>query len=362
MGWNPWYEFRCGVNEKLVQQTAQAIVSGGYRDAGYDYVNLDDCWMALQRSPDGELQADPARFPHGISALAAYVHGLKLKLGVYIDAGTATCQGLPGSAGHLSQDAVTLASWGVDFVKVDFCNTGLPPPEPVYSEVYGAFAAVARPIVLSVCEWGFEQPWQWAAPYATMWRTTDDYTRYGAPVDYWHALLHVVDVNAGLARFAHPGAWNDPDMLLAGTGLLTASQERAQVSLWAMMAAPLLIDADLTAIPAESAATLTDPEVIAVDQDPAGMQGVRITGGRHQVWVRRLRDGSRAVLLFNAGSDPTTMTLDPRRVGLPRRHLYLLRDLWAHRTWFASRPVSLEVAPGDVEMLRVRTVLPLAHR
>jgi alpha-galactosidase len=286
------------------------------------------------------------------------VHRLGLKLGAYLDAGTATCQGLPGSGGRFDQDAATLAAWGVDFVKVDFCNTGMPPPAPLYAQIHDAFAAVSRPIMLSVCEWGFQNPWEWASLLASMWRTTSDYTHYGAPLDYWHATLKMVDLNARLASYAHPGAWNDPDMLLAGTGLLTLTQSRAQFSLWAMMAAPLLMDADLLTIPADGAAILSNPEVIAVDQDPAGIQGVRLAGGSHQLWVRQLADGSRAVLMFNSGQYATTMSVDLGQLGLRRRRLYAVRDLWARRTWLTGGPLSTDLEPDAVAMFRVAPVLP----
>jgi alpha-galactosidase len=356
MGWNPWYQFGCAINEQLIEQTAQAMVASGMAAAGYRYVNLDDCWMAARRAADGSLQANPQTFPDGIAGLASYVHGLGLKLGIYLDAGTRTCQGLPGSSAHYAQDAATMASWGVDFIKVDYCYTNLIPPRPVYAAMHAALMAVGRPIVLSVSDDGFGRPWRWGAPVANLWRTTNDYMAYGARSgDWWGALLKIVDINAGLFRFAAPGAWNDPDVLLNGTGLLTAPQERSQFSLWSMMAAPLLVGGDVRTMSPATASVVTNPEVIAVDQDRGGLQGVRIAdSGSHQVWLRRLADGSHALLFFNAGPQAATLTMSASRAGLAHQR-YAVRDLYLHRSWVSSAAtIRARVAPDDVVMLRVR--------
>jgi alpha-galactosidase len=356
MGWNPWYRFGCSVTESLARQTADAMVSTGMAAAGYKYLNLDDCWMALQRDATGTLQADAERFPSGIAALASYAHASGLALGLYLDAGSATCMQMPGSGGHYGQDAATVAAWGVDYIKLDFCNTGLPPPQPLYADMHLALLDVGRPIILSVCEWGIGAPWQWAPGIASLWRTAGDYGRYGAPANWWRAVLKVVDLNAGLARYAHPGAWNDPDILLLGTGVLTPEQERSQLSLWSMMAAPLLVGGDIRSLQPSTLAVLLNREVIAVDQDPAGRQGVRIARrGTHQVWSRELADGSRALLLFNEGGRPAPLVADARRIGLPRAPRYLVRDLYAHRSWLTRGPIRLPVAGGDAVMLRVRS-------
>ncbi|MDQ6777861.1 MAG: glycoside hydrolase family 27 protein [Actinomycetota bacterium] len=356
MGWNPWYKFGCQANEQLIEQTAQAIVSSGMAAAGYRYVNLDDCWMAASRDSSDALQADPQAFPDGIPALASYVHGLGLKLGIYLDAGTQTCMLRPGSAAHFAQDAATVASWGVDFIKVDYCYTNLIPAQPVYATMQQAILAARRPIVYSISDDGFDRPWFWGPGLASLWRTTNDYTAYGARSgDWWGAVLKILDINAGLYRFAQPGAWNDPDILLIGTGLLTVPQERSQFSLWSMMAAPLLAGGDVRTMSQATAAILTNGEVIAVDQDPAGRQGVRIADrSGHQVWIRRLLDGSIAVLFLNTASQPATITMSAARAGVGRHQRYAVRDLWHHRSWSSSAPtIRARVAPDDVVMLRV---------
>jgi alpha-galactosidase len=361
MGWNPWYQFGCKSNDQLVEQTAQAIASSGMAADGYRYVNLDDCWMAPTRDTSDALQADPQAFPDGIPGLASYVHGLGLKLGIYLDAGTQTCMQRPGSAAHFAQDAGTVASWGADYIKVDYCYTGLIPPEPVYAAMRQAIMAVGRPIVLSVADDGFDQPWLWGPGLASLWRTTNDYTAYGARWgDWWGAILKIVDINSRLYRYAQPGAWNDPDVLLTGTGLLTVPQERSQFSLWSMMAAPLLVGGDIRTMSRDTASIVLNREVIAVDQDPAGVQGIRIADrAGQQVWLRSLADGSRAALFLNAGSRPATLALSASRAGLAHQP-YAVRDLWRHRSWTSSATtIRVNVAPDDVVMLRLR---PAARR
>ena len=356
MGWNPWYEFGCGINEQVVEQTAQAMVSSGLAADGYRYVNLDDCWMAPQRAGNGDLQANPQTFPDGIAAVASYVHGLGLKLGIYLDAGTLTCMGLPGSSSYYAQDAATVASWGVDYIKFDYCYTGLIQPEPLYAQMHQALEALGRPVVLSVADDGFRAPWRWAPQVANLWRTTNDYTAYGAKSGHWwRAMLKIVDLNSRLYRYARPGAWNDPDVLLTGTGLLTVPQERSQFSLWSMMAAPLLVDGDVRTMSPATVSILTNREVIAVDQDAAGRQGRRIVDrGSRQIWVRRLADGSHAVLFLNTGSRPATLELKASRAGLPSK-LYLVHDLWRDLSWVSSAAeIRVRVRPDDVVMLRVR--------
>jgi alpha-galactosidase len=323
---------------------------------GYRYVNLDDCWMAHTRDADGELQADPQNYPDGIAALASFVHDLGLRLGIYLDAGTETCMGRPGSASHFAQDLDAVASWGVDFVKVDYCYTGLVPAKPIYAQVQQAIMAAGRPMVLSVSDNGFDRPWRWGPGIASLWRTTNDYTAYGAQYgNWWQAVLTIAGINSALYRYAQPGGWNDPDNLLVGTGLLTVPQERSQFSLWSMMAAPLLVDGDVRSMSAATQDILTNREVIAVDQDRAGIQGVRIAhrGGK-QVWIRALADGSYAVLFLDTRSSPTMIAMNVSRLGLHHQR-YEVRDLWRHRSWTSSAPMlRAEVAPDDVVMLRVR--------
>jgi alpha-galactosidase len=347
MGWNSWNHFGCDVSERLVRETADAMVASGLRDAGYRYVVIDDCWQ-VAREPDGTIVADSTRFPHGIKALADYVHAQGLKFGIYTDAGTKTCQGRPGTYGHEDQDARTYARWGVDYVKEDWCNAkGLDAPTQ-YAKFRDALARAGRPIVFSLCEWGSNQPWEWAPPIGNLWRTTDDIE------DKWPSMLANLDLSAQHASVAHPGAWNDPDMLEVGNGGMTDAEYRAHLSLWAIMAAPLMAGNDVRTMAAATREILTNREVIAVDQDSLGVQGMLVweTPPELQVWAKPLRDGARAVALLNRSSAPAKITVPFHRVGL-RVDSVAVRDLWAHadRGTFAGE-YSDTVPPHGVVFLR----------
>src|SRR5690242_18440553 len=222
MGFNDWNAFGCNVSEQLIKQTADFFVSSGMKAAGYQYVNIDDCWMTHQRDAQGRLVPDPVKFPDGIKGTADYVHSLGLKLGIYEDAGTATCAGYPGSLGHERVDAQTFADWGVDYLKYDNCNNAGSTTTQQYIDRYSAMrdalAATGRPIVYSICEWGVNQPWTWAPDVGNLWRTTGDIS------DNWNSLKSIVNQNAPLAASAGPGAWNDPDMLEIGNGGMTDTE------------------------------------------------------------------------------------------------------------------------------------------
>jgi alpha-galactosidase len=355
MGWNPWYRFGCAVNEQLITQTADAIVSSGMAAAGYRYVNLDDCWMAKTRDNNGALQPDPARFPHGMQALADYVHSRGLKLGIYLDAGTATCAGYPGSAGHLAQDATTIADWGIDYLKMDWCNTGNQDPSTTYATVRDALAASGHPVLLSICDWGLGKPWAWGPQTGNMWRTAGDYTWYGAPQSYWKAVLAVADQTAALGQYAHPGAWNDPDILLTGVGVLTPAEERSQLSLWSMMAAPLLAGPDVRTMSPTIRRTLMNRDVIAVDQDSAGVPGVRVGANAiWQVWIRQLSGNARALLMLNTTATTSVRKVSARSLGLPAAAHYRVQTLWGrHRAKLTPDWFTVRARPHDVAMFRV---------
>jgi alpha-galactosidase len=348
MGWNSWNHFGCNVSERLIEEEADAIAASGMRDAGYRFVVIDDCWQT-SRTALGVIVADSARFPHGIKALADYVHSKGLRFGIYTDAGTKTCQGRPGSLGHEEQDARTYASWGVDYVKEDWCNAkGLHAPTQ-YATFRDALARAGRPIVLSICEWGSNQPWEWAPPVGNLWRTTDDIE------DKWPSMLSNLDQNGQHASVARPGAWNDPDMLEVGNGGMTDDEYRAHFSLWAIMAAPLMAGHDVRSMSAATREILTNREVIAVDQDSLGRQGILVweSPPDRQVWSKPLADGSRAVALFNRSASPAKIGASFDRLGL---HVdsATVRDLWAHADRGAfSREFAAEVPAHSVVMVRV---------
>jgi alpha-galactosidase len=323
MGWNSWNKFACDVSEKLIRETADAMVASGMQAAGYQYVNVDDCWQ-VRRQADGTIMADPQRFPSGMKALADYVHGKGLRFGLYTDAGRMTCQKRPGSYGHEAQDAKTYAAWGVDYIKVDWCSAEDLNPEKQYAIFRDALAQAGRPIVFSICNWGVKAPWRWGPKTGNLWRTTGDIS------DTYDRMSLIGFSQNGLEKFAGPGHWNDPDMLEIGNGGMNPDEYRTHISLWAILAAPLLAGNDIRSMNAETKELLTDPEIIAVDQDKKGEQGHRVwQEGMLEIWIKPLADGSKAVGLFNRTESPLAMKIHPHMIGvLPSAKL---RDLWEHK-------------------------------
>ena len=254
MGFNNWNATGCAISEQLITDTADIFVSSGLKDAGYRYVNIDDCWAAPERDPrTGRLTAHPERFPHGIAWLADYVHTRGLKLGIYTSAGTQTCaRTMPGGLDHEEIDAQTFADWGVDYLKYDNCNNAGRPAIERYTKMRDALGKTGRPIVFSICEWGQNKPWEWAGDVGNLWRTTGDIN------DSWPSVVSILKQNAPLAAAAGPGHWNDPDMLEVGNGGMTDTEYRSHFSLWAMMAAPLLIGSDLRKATPETLRILTN--------------------------------------------------------------------------------------------------------
>ncbi len=323
MGWNSWNKFGCNVSDKLIREMADAMVSSGMQAAGYQYVNIDDCWQ-VSRDVQGTIVADPVRFPSGIKALADYVHSKGLKLGIYTDAGTGTCEKRPGSLNHEVQDARTYASWGIDYVKIDWCNAEGLDPEVQYARFRDALAQSGRSIVFSICNWGVKAPWRWGPATGNLWRTTGDIN------DTYDRMSLIGFGQNGLEKFAGPGHWNDPDMLEVGNGGMKRDEYRTHMALWALLAAPLLAGNDLRNMSPETKELLTNPEVLAVDQDPKGVQGRRIWGeGPLEIWVKALADSNQAVGLFNRSESAIKMTFDLSVVGVPPSAK--LRDLLDHK-------------------------------
>jgi len=326
MGWNSWNFFHCKVTDMNIRQQAQAMATNGMKQAGYVYVNVDDCWEG-QRDAQGNIQGNE-RFSD-MKALADYVHRLGLKFGVYSTPGPKTCAGFTGSLGYEQQDAAQYARWGVDFLKYDLCSArnmykGEEFPG-VYKKMADALRATGRPIVFSLSHGDNNRIWSWAAGIgANMWRTGGDIQ------PRFNDISHRILLQQGLERFAGPGHWNDPDMLEVGNGNLTADSNRLHFGMWCLLAAPLLAGTDLTPVSRETLEILTNPEVIAVDQDSAGIQGRSVwQEGPLSVWVKPLADGSKAVGLVNNGESPNRITAWFRdvRVG----DSVEVRDLWARR-------------------------------
>jgi len=357
MGWNSWNKFGCDVSEALIKETADAMVASGMKDAGYEYVVIDDCWQ-VERDGEGNIIADPERFPSGIKALADYVHGKGLKFGLYSDAGMKTCQGRPGSRGYEFQDARTYAAWGVDYLKYDWCYHGEQNAEASYALMRQALEQAGRPIVLSICEWGRNRPWLWARGIGHLWRTTGDIQDCWDCRRDWGGMgvVHILDLQDGLEAFAGPGGWNDPDMLEVGNGGMSVTEYRAHFSLWATLAAPLMAGNDLRAMSEEIRVILTNSEVIAVDQDLLGRQGRRVRkDGDLEIWARELADGSRAVVLFNRGAAEAEIAVAWPEIGYPATLGATVRDLWRHEDVGRFRgSYSATVPSHGVVMVRVR--------
>jgi alpha-galactosidase len=369
MGWNSWNHFKCNINEQLIRETADAMVASGMKDAGYQYVNLDDCWHG-ERDELGFIHPDPKRFPSGIKALADYVHGKGLKLGIYSDAGWKTCGGRPGSRGYEYQDAMTYAQWGIDYLKYDWCNTEDLNAKGAYLTMREALYAAGRPIVFSICEWGDNQPWLWGKEIGHLWRTTGDiYPCWDCEYNHgtWSSwgVLRILDMREGIRVYAGPGHFNDPDMLEVGNGM-SQNEDRAHFSMWAMLAAPLIAGNDLRKMSPDTLAILTNREVIAVDQDRLGIQGFKYAAyEKLDVWFKPLENGDWAVAFLNRGDKPANLSFNWKREKVIDDHakrnarfektVYRIRDLWKHEDVGTTKETFTATVPGhDVLMLRLR--------
>ncbi len=321
MGWNSWNHFAEHIDDKTVRETADALVSTGLKDAGYVYLNIDDTWEG-QRDASGNIRANE-KFPD-MKLLADYVHSKGLKLGIYSSPAAKTCAGYEGSLGHEEQDAQTYAKWGIDYLKYDWCqSTGsLDEMKAAYTEMHDALKKTGRPIVLSLCQYGWHKVWEWGpAVGGNLWRTTGDIS------DEYHVMAEIGFNQNGLEKFAGPGHWNDPDMLEVGNGGMNEDEYRTHFSLWAILAAPLIAGNDLTKMTPYTVAMLTNREVIAVDQDPLGRQGFRVMQeGPFEVWTKPMADGSRVVGLFNRQRSTEEITVDFSQIGV--NGTASVRDLW----------------------------------
>lgn len=346
MGWMTWNLFQGNINEQLIRETADAMVEGGFRDAGYEYIFIDDLWQG-GRDRQNNIIPDPEKFPNGMKALADYVHSKGLKLGIYSDAAQLTCGGWTASLGFEEQDARTFASWGIDYLKYDYCNA----PEDSatarhrYRTMANALQNSGRDIVLGICEWGQRQCEEWCEEVGgQLWRTSYDVR------DMWKdivkeggmGIIDIVNVTAPLAKYVRPGQWPDMDMLvvgLNGTGGpssdlggvgCTQTEYQTQMSMWCMMASPLAMTNDLRKVSEEDRRILLNPEIIAINQDVLGKAAERkVMNDNYQIFVRPLADGSHAVALLNTSEKPLTLTADFASLGFDGK--YTVRDVWQHK-------------------------------
>lgn len=350
MGWNSWNKFHRNVNDKVVREIADAMASNGMKDAGYVYVNIDDTWEGA-RDAQGVLQSNE-KFPD-MKALADYVHSKGLKIGIYSSPGPKTCAGFEGSFGHEDQDAKTWAGWGFDYLKYDWCSGSrvydVKSMPAVYAKMGEALLKSGRPMVYSLCQYGWQNVGEWGARVGgNLWRTTGDIG------DRWQSMAHIgFDLQPGREKFAGPGHWNDPDMLEIGNGGMTGDEYRTHMSLWSILAAPLLAGNDLRNMSKETLEILTNREVLAVDQDSLGKQGVRVAkDGDLEVWAKPLADGSQAVGLFNRGTAAAQVTARWPDLGLSGERK--VRDLWAlqDRGKFADK-FEAQVPAHGVIMIKI---------
>jgi alpha-galactosidase len=356
MGWNSWNHFEAKVDDATVRAQADAMAANGMRAAGYRYINIDDTWEGT-RDAAGVIHPN-AKFPD-MKALADYVHSKGLKLGIYSSPGPKTCAGYEGSFGHEVQDAQTYAAWGIDYLKYDLCSLSTPmiasgsleKAQAIELEAYkkmdAALQATGRPIVYSLCQYGFSQVWRWGGSVGgNLWRTTGDIS------DKFDRMAVIGFGQAGLAKYAKPGNWNDPDMLEVGNGGMTAVEYRTHMSLWALLAAPLLAGNDLTKMTPETLSILTNREVIAIDQDAAGRQGDRVRAeGPLEVWAKPLGGGAQAVGLFNLADQPAYIDVDFAEVGF--KGAVKARDVWGAKDLGKLKTYRAMVPGHGVVLLRV---------
>ena len=362
MGWNGYNHFHTGVTAAMVEAAATALVTSGMKAAGYTYVNLDGGWDLRRRGAAGNLVPDTAKFPQGIKPVADYVHSLGLKFGIYASAGTRNCAGTSaGSYGHYGQDAATFASWGVDYIKLDWCSipyrdfarlTHQQVNQMLATQMREAIAATGRATVFDVNDWTGDNPSSWARGLANLWRTAPD------SQDRYRSMLWNFTHTVSLYRQAGPGGWNDPDMLEIGNGGMSATEYQSQFSLWAEMAAPLIAGNDLTRMSPITQGILTNPGVIGVDQDPLGRQGYPVASADgHWVLTKPLANGDRAVVLFNQTGAPATISTTVTQVGLASVGEYTLLNLWSGAVTETAGVISASVPPHGVVFYAIAKIV-----
>lgn len=369
MGWNTWNIFQTKIDEPLLKSMVDAYVSSGMRDAGYTYFVLDDGWMSMERDNNGQLVADPKKFPNGMKAFADYVHAKGMKFGIYNCAGTKTCAGYPGTRGHEYEDARLYASWGVDYLKFDWCNAEGENAREAYGLMSKALKATGRPIVFSLCEWGSNRPWIWGKEAGQLWRTTGDIGPYfdkSLTRNGWtpQSVLNILDKQDSIRQYAGPGRWNDPDMLEVGNGMSVA-EDRAHFSIWCMLAAPLMAGNDLHKMSEETKNILTNKEAIAIDQDPLGVECFRyyLFDGI-EILVKPLSKGDLAICFLNRSDRTQQVSFDWMAHVIKdkvanmdvdfTKNTYKLRDVWAKKDLGTTQKTFRQaISSHDVVMLKL---------
>ena len=370
MGWNSWNTFETNINEDLIKGVVDSFIRDGLKDAGYTYIVLDDGWMAKNRDAQGNLVPDPQKFPNGLKSIADYIHSKGLKFGIYNCAGDKTCGGYPGSRGHEYQDAMKYAEWGVDFLKYDWCNTEKLNAEGAYTTMSRAILATGRPMVFSLCEWGDNQPWLWGSKIGHMWRIAGDiYPCFDCEFSHgtWSSwgVMKIVNMHQNIRKYAGRGHWNDPDMMEVGNGMSLA-EDRSHFALWCMMAAPLILGNDVQKISKETLATITNKDLIAIDQDSLGIQGLRMwQKDSMEMWAKPLFNGDWAICFLNTSSKAQRLTYnwseqqiidETFKLRLDTRNTYKVKDLYLNKILSSTNKVlQSNIESHDVLMLRVIT-------
>jgi alpha-galactosidase len=354
MGWNSWNTFAVDINENMIKETADMMVKSGMRDAGYSYVVIDDGWEALQRDSIGNLVADPKKFPNGMKSLGDYIHSKGLKFGIHNCAGRTTCNGFPGGMGHEFQDARLYASWGVDYLKYDWCDHGTGDAREIYKTMRDALYAAKRPVVYSLCEWGSNKPWEWASEIGHLWRTTGDITNcYNCQGEYDLGMIFILKLQEGLEKYAGPDHWNDPDMLEVGVPALTLNESRSQFSIWCMLAAPLMAGNDLRRMTPEIIKILTNKQAIAIDQDPLGKQAyLYMDHISKRIYVKELSNGDWAICWHNTGDWAYTQRMNWQHFSFLKGE-YEIKDLWQDKI-VGTTAINLEVNIDSHDVLLYR--------
>ncbi|WP_348798742.1 glycoside hydrolase family 27 protein [Flavobacterium adhaerens] len=370
MGWNSWNTFATDINEKLVKETADIMVSSGMAAAGYNYIVLDDGWMAKERDANGDLVPDPVKFPNGMKTVVDYVHSKGLKFGLYNCAGTKTCAGYPGTRGYEYQDARLYAGLGIDFLKYDWCNTQGITAKEAYNTMSNALKTAGRPILFSICEWGDNQPWEWAEPMGNMWRISGDIypcfdCEYKHPENWssW-GFMKIADMRKDIRKYSGPDHWNDFDMMEVGNEM-NDIEDKTHFSLWCMLASPLFSGNDFRKMSKETLAILTNKELIAVNQDKLGIQGFKYSAEDGlEVWVKPLSDGNWAVTFLNRSDAAKKINFDWKKNSIKdadfgyeadfNKAIFKIKDLWKNKeVGTTKKNFTADLASHDAITLRL---------
>ena len=368
MGWNSWNTFATEINEQLVKDIADKFISLGLKDAGYEYIVLDDGWMAKERDANGNLIADPIKFPSGMKALADYIHSKGLKFGLYNCAGSMTCAGYPGSRGYEYQDARIYASWEVDYLKYDWCNTEKLNAEGAYTTMRDALKTAGRPVVFSICEWGDNEPWKWAKDVGHAWRVTGDIINcWDCEIGHgsWSSwgVWKIINMRKDIRKVAGPEHWNDFDMMEVGNGM-TDAEDRSHFAMWSMLASPLIMGNDLRSASNETIKTLANKEVIAVNQDKLGIQGFRFSNENDiEIWIKPLADETWAITFVNMSKEPIELDFDWQNHNIgddvngkrldTKAHNYKINDLFNQKK-LGDTKKNLKALIGTHDVLMVK--------